>query len=277
MKDFESLKVLLFDSPLYSSQLLRDEKSLAKIYYLNPSSTVISGARGNTYVSEVKIDHFCIQCEKESTFTCQKIPVNQSIWPSLVSNTRSDSVVAKCGRSDSHIIRYFILKTEMMIHKIGQFPSMADIANDENKVKYKSVLKGENWSELYKAIGLAAHGEGIGSFVYLRRVFERLIQRKFDQHKTEKSFADRDFVKLSMADKVDFLSDHLPKFLVENKRIYSIFSSGIHELQNDKCLAFFDAGKRAIIMILEDELREKEDQENRDQLAKAIAGFDSKA
>ena len=59
---------------------------------------------------------------------------------------------------------------------------MADIAIDENRTKYRSVLKGENWNELYKAIGLAAHGEGIGSFVYLRRVFERLINSRFEEH-----------------------------------------------------------------------------------------------
>jgi hypothetical protein len=36
--------------------------------------------------------------------------------------------------------------------KIGQYPSLADVANDGSKV-YRSVLK----DELHKAIGLAAH------------------------------------------------------------------------------------------------------------------------
>jgi len=62
---------------------------------------------------------------------------------------------------------------------------MADIAIDEMRQKYRLVLRGDNWAELYKAVGLAAHGEGIGSFVYLRRVFERLIRSRFDEFKAD--------------------------------------------------------------------------------------------
>jgi hypothetical protein len=52
----------------------------------------------------------------------------------------------------------------MVVQKIGQFPSLADIANDESKT-YRSVLTKRDSSEFHKAIGLATHGVGIGSFV----------------------------------------------------------------------------------------------------------------
>ena len=41
--------------------------------------------------------------------------------------------------------------------------------------------------EFTKAIGLAANGVGIGSFVYLRRIFENLVFQAFDEAKKEPS------------------------------------------------------------------------------------------
>ncbi len=74
-------------------------------------------------------------------------------------------------------VEFFLYITGGLIQKVGQFPSLADIANDESKA-YSSVLKGTDARELHTAIGLAAHGVGIGSYVYLRRVFEHLIERR---------------------------------------------------------------------------------------------------
>jgi hypothetical protein len=164
----------------------------------------------------------------------------------------------------------------MTVIKVGQYPSLADIAIDENRQKYRSVLRGDNWSELYKAVGLAAHGEGIGSFVYLRRVFERLILSRFDEFKQEEGWDDEDFAQLRMDQKVALLKNHLPSYLVESKKIYSVFSLGIHELDNETCLHFFDIGKRSIIIILEDDLKKQQELADRKKLAEAVAKFASK-
>lgn len=162
----------------------------------------------------------------------------------------------------------------MTVQKIGQWPSLADVAIDEARERYKSVLKGDNWAELYKAIGLAAHGEGIGSFVYLRRVFERLIQSRFDEFKGSEGWKEEDF-RTRMEDKIAILKDHLPASLVDNRQLYAIFSKGIHELDNKVCLEFFDVGKRSIIMILEDDLKTKAALDARKELASSVAKFSS--
>ena len=158
---------------------------------------------------------------------------------------------------------------------MGQFPSLADVAISELRIKYKTVLKGENWSELYKAVGLAAHGEGIASFVYLRRVFERLIKQRFTQHAQEEGWDEPEFEAMRMAGKIAHLKNFLPVFLVENTKLYSIFSLGIHELENERCIAFFDAGKRSIVMILEDDLKKKEELKDRKLLKEAVAAFEA--
>jgi len=154
----------------------------------------------------------------------------------------------------------------MTITKVGQHPSLADIAINETQQKYRPALRGDNWSELYKAIGLAAHGEGIGSFVYLRRVFENLINSRFEQFKSEEAWDASGFARMRMDEKIALMKDHLPHSLVEARKIYKIFSLGIHELTNDACLRFFEAGKRSIVMILEDDLKKQQELADRKKL-----------
>lgn len=137
------------------------------------------------------------------------------------------------------------------------------------------MLRGDNWAEFYKAIGLAAHGEGIASFVYLRRVFERLIRSRYDEFKGQEGWQDEEFYRLRMEEKVQLLRGHLPEYLIQIRKIYSIFSLGVHELKDDDCLRFFEIGKRSIIVILEEDMKKKEELAARDSLAKAVAEYDT--
>ena len=78
-----------------------------------------------------------------------------------------------------------------------------------------------------------------------------------------------------MEDKIELLKGHLPPFLVENKRIYSILSIGIHQLDEQKCLSYFDIMKQSIIIILEEDKRKKEELELKARFSKAISSFDA--
>ena len=75
-----------------------------------------------------------------------------------------------------------------------------------------------------------------------------------------------------MAEKIGFLQDHLPAFLVESKQLYGIFSEDIHELDNDMCLPI---GKRSIIFILEDDLKKREDLAARRKMAEKARSLQS--
>ena len=75
----------------------------------------------------------------------------------------------KCARNDDHRIAYYFFIIKSIVLKIGQHPSLADISNDEASA-YRAILGKPDAAEFHKAIGLAAHGVGVGSFVYLRRV-----------------------------------------------------------------------------------------------------------
>ena len=133
-----------------------------------------------------------------------------------------------CTRERQHTILFDLIVTSEKIIKIGQYPSVADLLIP-SIVKYKSVLD-KQFREFSKAIGLFAHGIGIGSFVYLRRIIEKLVFDKFRQFSNELEVTAEEFEHLKFDDKISVLKDHLPTVLVKNKNIYGIVSKGIHEL-----------------------------------------------
>ncbi len=149
--------------------------------------------------------------------------------------------------------------------KVGQFPSLADLHTHEVK-SYDKLLTKDVRAEFVKAIGLAAHGVGIGSFVYLRRIFESLIISTYEAH--DVGVPPAEFKMLRMEEKIGLLRGHLPSFLVENSMMYGMLSSGIHELSEEQCLNHFDLLRTGIEIILDQQLEEK----NRlDRLNKAAA------
>ena len=62
----------------------------------------------------------------------------------------------------------------LWVSKIGQYPSLADMQRDLSPRAAKALGK-KGATEFKRGVGLAAHGIGIGSFVYLRRIFEDLV------------------------------------------------------------------------------------------------------
>jgi len=105
---------------------------------------------------------------------------------------------------------------------------------------------------------LFAHGIGIGSFVYLRRIIEKLIFDKYEQFYDELGVPANEFNRLKFDEKIELLKNHLPAILVRNKNVYGIVSKGIHELSEDECRSMFPYIRTGIELILDDLLAEKE-------------------
>lgn len=179
-------------------------------------------------------------------------------------------VILICKRKGNDILRFFIYLDDEVVVKLGQFPSLVDIQFAEIGKKYDKYLSKEALKEFKRAIGLVTHGVGVGSFVYLRRIFENLIYETFDRNDKEIGITKEEFSKKRMEDKVDILKKYLPSQLVEMKSIYSILSKGIHELDEQICLRYFPALKLSIELILEQkieaEIKEKRDQEVKKQI-----------
>ena len=174
-----------------------------------------------------------------------------------------------CTRDKSHSMVFDLITTDDKIIKIGQYPSVADLVKPKI-AKYKSVLRNQ-YHEFSKAVGLFAHGIGIGSFVYLRRIIERLIFDKYSEAATKLNISQEDFEGKKFVEKIEILSDYLPPVLVANKNIYSIVSKGVHELSEEECLNMFPSIRLGIELILDDLLADKERKEKEKELAKFVA------
>jgi hypothetical protein len=253
-----SVADFLFGTPLYDPIPLSDNRAELK----------------QLFVANVRFDAHCPYCGRESTFDRTRGAFTDYDKERYITNHVAcfQDLVVTCARSESHLVRFWILFDETSIQKVGQFPSFADIANDESE-KYRNFLTKDASGELHKAIGLAAHGVGIGAFVYLRRIFEALVNSRFDEFKEVEDWNDAAFHRLRMDEKIDLLKAHLPQFMMTNRKLYSILSLGIHSLTEEQCLSAFNFIKQSIFFILEEDIKKQEELAAREEVEKAIAKY----
>ncbi len=260
LPNLKSLEQFLFETPPYVQIALFGAYSVEQLYNFDGGI--------------VRIDGHCPFCQRPSTFTVvfQHVP-DGSQRARIEERFSHDAMRLECVRESSHKIHFYFRIADLTITKIGQFPSMADIANDEVS-RFRKGMNSLDAQEFHRAIGLAAHGVGVGSFVYLRRVFERLIYNRFEEFKVAEGWTDDQFLNVRMEQKIALLKDHLPEFLYENRKIYSILSVGVHALDEKNCLGWFEVMKQSIVIILEDDKKNKEELDRRLAFADAIRGFD---
>jgi predicted RNA-binding Zn-ribbon protein involved in translation (DUF1610 family) len=213
------------------------------------------------------VDTYCPDCGSHSIFShvVSRTEYDQDAW---VYNHHFE-VILKCSRNQAHLIYLLFQVRGRTIQKIGQFPSLATL-NLYDVKKYTHVLEKEKFRELTTAIGLAAHGVGVGSFVYLRRIFETLVEEAHQQGVAHKTLNEADYIKARMGEKIQLLSRYLPKFLVEHRSMYGILSKGVHELSEDECLKAFPVVKLGIEIILDAKLRALEERKKLEEAGKAI-------
>lgn len=166
-------------------------------------------------------------------------------------------IAFKCTRNFAHM-HYFVFRVcDKSISKIGQSPSLADLQSNDLQI-YRKVLGNEKYRELTRAVGLHAHGVGIGAIVYLRRILEELIGVAQERAAKQEGWDNDAFVRARMDERIQLLEHELPSFLVQNRRIYGILSLGIHELDEQKCLEIFEPIKVGIELILDEQLERQQ-------------------
>jgi hypothetical protein len=219
------------------------------------------------------LDCYCIGCKRHSTFT----RVGETYIRNLseVTTTGNYDVTFECSRDRGHLIYFVYVVDADSLSKIGQNPSLATLATADIK-DYRRVLSEEKQIEFSKAVGLVSHGVGIGAFVYLRRIFESLVEEAHNKARSAPGWDEEDFQRDRMDGKIGRLKEHLPDFLHENRKLYGILSQGIHELTEDQCLEAFPAVRVGIELILDEKLVEAEKQEKIMKARAAIGALGSK-
>lgn len=248
----------LFKHPLYSVLEITQENHKEFITLMNFKG---------------RIDQYNPLLKDNTTFDCISWPGQSKNYLDYISTYQGVTCFQlKCVRTLEyyHVFVKVIGKGKLgFIEKVGQTPSIADIEIGQVK-NYNKVLSKSNLNEFTKSIGLAAHGVGIGSFVYLRRIFESLIH---EAHKkaSEKQHWDEDlYQKSRMTEKIELLKSLLPIFLVENRLLYGILSKGIHELSEEECLKNFEIVKVGIELILDEKLEAYNKQQKVEEAKKKL-------
>lgn len=228
--------------------------SLHDFYFETPLYEVVDFSNIENNSIEGSVDGYNPISKVETTFDIYKNRVDNYGWDGF------HKIRLTCKRFGD-TLSFFTVSNNESIMKIGQNPSLADIQYSEIGNKYDKYLSQTDLHDFKKAIGLASHGVGAGSYVYLRRIFENLIKEVFEEHKEELGLDDSQFNALRMEDKVNTLKEHLPSQLVQMKKIYGILSNGIHELSEEECLTYFPALKLSIELILRQKIEEKDKRE----------------
>lgn len=221
-------------------------------------------------------DSYCTGCKREATFrrlgdVLSKPPpsVHQSGFRAPAAMQPGQVVRATCTRDPQHVYRFYFDRYRDGIAKVGQTPSLADILSNDLK-QFRPLLEPLDRTELEQATRLHSVGAEIGAFVYLRRIFERIIERhRVEYEKVHGSIAAYDGMR--MEDKVLALRDVLPVQVVQNRKVYGILSKAIHALTEEESANFHDIMRAAIIEILQSDLHARQRAESARKLQDAIA------
>ena len=210
-----------------------------------------------------EVDAYSIKNQTETTYT---VTISNSIHLDEqgthllyreYADTSYNLIYLSCKRKNNDKLYFLIYKNREVIFKVGQHPSVVDIQVAKIDPRYKFFLTDPELKNLKTAIGLYAHGVGIGSFVYLRRIFETLVFEAFKEHSNDIEMQEEDFRKQNMKNKIGVLKKYLPSQLIKMKSVYSILSKGIHELTEEECLQYFSVIKLSVELILNQKIDEK--------------------
>ena len=153
------------------------------------------------------------------------------------------------------------VKGYVIMRKIGQYPSMADMQFFES-IKYRCVLK-SHYRDYSLALGLFASGVGCGSFIYLRRIFEFLIDSLHEECKNEQGWNEEEYRKLDFNSRIQMIESFgkviIPQELTQvRKKIYGVLSKGGHQNSDQECLEVFTYVKYALEIIMDEQLAQLE-------------------
>ncbi|MBI3465505.1 MAG: hypothetical protein HY000_20995 [Planctomycetes bacterium] len=277
------------DTPLYHSVVLAQEG-------LRGAESIIDFLVVLT-VNPGHLDVYCPGCERDSTFKLDRRsygpdrprsygPMDQRNSQERLSEfiDRPINVEFRCVRNPTHRLLFCLLVSDIneigeprQITKIGQFPSQRDLASGAIK-RYRRRLDrlGPTMAKEYAtALGLHAHGVGIGSFVYLRRIFETLVEEAHKTAMAKPAWDEDSYAKARMSEKIDLLRGILPGTLVQNRKVYGILSKGLHELGEEECLRYFQIVDCGIRVFLDEAIRRKEETDRAAEFSVAMSNLPS--
>ena len=199
------------------------------------------------------IEVFCVQCNSMRPFRPASRESAQSKFSFYEeSSPRIIELIYKCTAEEEHTLLFFLRMANNGLEKIGQLPSAADLQRPLPGQLRRRFPK--DCEDIARAKGLAAHGIGAGSFVYLRRVIERLLRRAESQTVRDGSASPADLSRLRVSERFHALAPTLPPMIASDPTIYALLSAGVHELDEKTCRDYFPVLLDSVLHVLHEEL-----------------------
>ena len=167
----------------------------------------------------------------------------------------------KCtNEPDTHIYRMYLLVSKkgnvFSLTKIGQHPSIIDIHGFDFDCYRKQLESYKAYDDFRKAELCNVDGFSAGAYTYLRRVFEKMLNKYCEGVKLEDN---RTETKIKTCE--GSFDIRVRKLL---KRLYKILSKGIHQLSDEESKNYYEYLRIIIVMQLEF-IKEKDDNESQTQ------------
>lgn len=234
------------------------------------------------------LDAYCMDCHQQTIFSRSVTgypAYGNSLSPAQgyirylegnklnITSDRTFSMSLTCARNEDHQIHFYFVVHKHKLIKVGQYPSLADFDSPDTE-QYRKVLDKQDYDDLRRAIGLSAHGIGVGAFVYLRRIFENLMEEAHLEAKGQAGWDEDLYDRGRVDEKIQLLKTHLPPAMVEMKALYPILSKGVHTLSEEVCLKHFPPLRIGIELILDqkiEQIRKVEKQKKEERAKQMIA------
>lgn len=186
----------------------------------------------------------------------------------------ADPEIEMTGKEKEISEQYEHLKYCLILEKVGQEPSMADLQMFDIE-KYRQVLSSDKFSDFSMASGLYASGVGCGSLLYLRRIFESIVIEAQNKCCQLSNWNDEEYLKKRFNEKIEYLEmlgeRIIPEELSDVKeKIYGWLSKGIHELSEQESMELFQHLKYSIELILDEKIARKEKEAKLKELHKKL-------
>jgi len=184
----------------------------------------------------------------------------------------------KSDQEQEYIDAFNTLKHCLILRKIGQSPSQAE-AQLLDTSKYRKIL-GDKYKDYTLSSQLYASGVGAGALVYLRRIFESLLEESHKRCIESENWDEEKYKMAHIEEKIKIVEDRdevlIPKELEEiRKKFYGALSKGIHELSENECKELFPAFRFVIDNILDARIAKIEHEKKRNEMMKLIKGVKS--
>ena len=241
-----------FDDNIQQAHIDRDKKQ----YYQKLAEICMNGLLD--IAAEVRKDYKCTMYPQHCCFigfvlerAVHDVPDEIKTYKQRLSGNPEVTMTAEENEASE---LYEKLKNTIIMRKVSQFPSMADLQLFDIE-KYRKVLKNLH-KDYSMALGLYASGVGAGSLVYLRRILETIIEEVHQECISDPNWNEDEYQQARFKERIELLEKQgkeiFPSELkpIKNK-LYGVLSKGIHESSEDDCKSIFPDLKDAIDLFLD--------------------------